>query len=106
MYGCVASITSAGLHFILGNGLAGGRVWLDVSPPTLIVNPIPAVQSALDDSEHEFPEVFAACAVTHPAARAVGEHKEVSDTDGACVKLINCPLSVSCSELITEQQSD
>ena len=51
-----------GIHIILGNGLAGSRVWADV-PPAPIVTPSPSV-AAPDESVLGFPSVFTVCAVT------------------------------------------
>lgn len=61
-----------GVHVILGNGLAGGFVWPDVSPPP-VVNPVPVINREPDESERDFPEVFAVCAVTRAGALAGGE---------------------------------
>lgn len=48
-----------GVNVILGNGLAGARVWVDV-PPQLEVDTVSVVRHQPDDSQSAFPEVFTA----------------------------------------------
>ncbi len=52
-----------GVDMILGNNLAGSRVWANVPPPP-VVNPSPSVSEQPDESTVHFPEVFPGCAVT------------------------------------------
>ncbi|KAM3599208.1 uncharacterized protein V6R79_001991 [Siganus canaliculatus] len=60
-----------GVTVILGNGLVGARVWSEAeSPPAVVVAPVPLVRAEPDDSEHNFPETFPACAVTRAMAAA------------------------------------
>lgn len=96
-----------GVDIILGNGLAGSRVWADGAPPP-IVSSSPSVAVERDDSAQSFPEVFTACAVTRAMRRAQGAQEDVETVDGG-----TCPvffpdslLSVSRSDLVTEQRAD
>jgi len=51
-----------GVAMILGNDIAGDKVWADVSPPARVtVTPLEC--SKPDESEVHFPDVFSACAV-------------------------------------------
>lgn len=51
-----------GVDLILGNSLAGGRVWAGVPPPVVIGAPL--VTDRPDECVQCYPEVFTACAVT------------------------------------------
>ena len=105
---CIAvrpALPVEGVHIILGNGLAGGHVWPDV-PPHPVVNPVPVVNSETDESERDFPEVFAACAVARAGARVAREPDRVNVMEEPLVHLSDFPLSLSHAELVTEQQSD
>lgn len=73
------------VHLILGNGLAGGRVWPDVLPSP-VVTPVPVINSEPDESERNFPEVFAGCVVTRAGSYAGGE------PDSECDRRIMCEL--------------
>lgn len=59
---------------ILGNDLAGARVWADVSPPTKVG----LVSNESTHSKDEFSDVFVACAVTRSmsAAKTQSSHQE------------------------------
>ena len=77
---CIAvrpALPVEGVHFILGNGLAGGHVWPDV-PPHPVVGPVPVVNIVPDECERDFPEVFAACVVTRAGARVAREPDRVN----------------------------
>ena len=93
-----------GVHLILGNGLAGGRVGPNV-PPLLVVNPVCAASDGPDECERTFPDVSPACVVTHAGARAGGDHDKINVMKAPCMNLPDLPLSVSCAELVAEQQS-
>ena len=101
----------AGVNVILGNGLAGARVWADV-PPLLVVDSVPLVRSQPDESETEFPEVFTACAVTRAMTRAKSETnaselgKSKNFGSGPMFSMSDFPLSVSQDDLKVEQQAD
>ena len=73
-----------GVHLILGNGLAGGRVWPNVPP--LPVSPVSAASDVPDECEHKFPEVFPTCVVTRAGGRAGGEPEEVSVMEAKPIK--------------------
>lgn len=47
---------------ILGNNLAGGRVWCDVTSPPVVRN-VPSV-SELGNCALDFPDAFLSCTVT------------------------------------------
>lgn len=51
-----------GVHVLLGNNLAGSRVWRDV--PQLVVSNSLSCVEANNESIQSYPEVFSACAVT------------------------------------------
>lgn len=77
-----------GINMILGSDIAGRRVWAGVSSssiaptpvvkklekanavPAVIITSLPLVSSEPDRNAKEFPEVFAACAVSHAMAQA------------------------------------
>ncbi|KAF0047719.1 hypothetical protein F2P81_001352 [Scophthalmus maximus] len=88
-----------GVHFILGNGLAGGQVWSDTPPsPVVALRSVDAVA---------LPEVLSVCAVK----RAIGRSELLADkrrgeVDVEVPSLSDFPLSVSHTELLQEQQSD
>lgn len=91
-----------GVDIIMGNNLAGGRVWPDTfSPP--VVSSFPILDP--DESSKNFPEVFTACAVTRSMASA--QPKLFSDST-VVRPTFSLPddFSVSLSELIQELQLD
>lgn len=99
-----------GITVILGNDVAGDRVWAD-QPARPVVVPVPLGSKGPDENERQFPEVFTACTVT----RAMTGHNEdfsahateVNDeTELPVLSLSNTPLSVSHSELVNEQKAD
>jgi hypothetical protein len=57
------SLPIEGIDVILGNNLAGERVWPVVSP-ALVGSTTPVIVGIPDESAQSFPEVFSACAVT------------------------------------------
>lgn len=59
-----------GITLILGNGVAGGRVWAEAPPPPPVLSSFPLVKKQPDENEVNFPEVFTACAVTRSMTRA------------------------------------
>ncbi len=100
-----------GITFILGNGVAGGRVWADGPPPPPVVSSVPLVRNRPDESEVTFPEVFTACAVTRAMARADVSHdfeagNEKHEAELCAFSLSDAPLSVSRVDLTVEQRAD
>lgn len=95
-----------GVQFILGNGLAGGRIWDDV-PPAPVVTHCP-VSTTPDCSSIEIPEDFPACVVTRAMSKAEPglTDEERGDADFETLSLSNFPLSVPQSELLQEQIGD
>lgn len=87
-----------GVDVILGNDLAGDRVW-----PSVVPVKVSAHVKEQDDCEQNFPEVFTASAVTRAMT------KDKSDGEDCDFKLdFKLPesLSVSQQELIAEQRAD
>uniref|UniRef100_A0A8L0DMS3 ribonuclease H n=1 Tax=Oncorhynchus mykiss TaxID=8022 RepID=A0A8L0DMS3_ONCMY len=62
------SLPIEGIDVILGNNLAGERVWPAVFP-SLVVSTKPSFVGIPDESVQSFPEVFSACAVTRSMSR-------------------------------------
>ncbi|XP_027894500.1 uncharacterized protein LOC114157600 [Xiphophorus couchianus] len=100
-----------GVDVILGNDLAGGRVWTDCPLPAPIVTSSP-VLGKLDESAQCFPGVFTACAVTRAMCRAESASPPDHDDGGAeesdffSVYVPVSLLSVSHSDLMAEQRAD
>lgn len=95
-----------GVDVILGNGLAGSRVWAG-GPPPPIVSSSPIVTGNLDENAQCFPEVFIACAVTRVRSRAQQEPEKGEEVNE--IDVVNVPdslLSVSRSDLGAEQKAD
>ncbi|XP_049904288.1 uncharacterized protein LOC126392736 [Epinephelus moara] len=91
-----------GVDVILGNGLAGNRVWAK-SPPPPIVSSLPIVAGNVDEIAHAS-LVFTACAVTRAMSREQGEPEqgeEVSEVD--VVSVPDSLLPVSRCDLVSEQ---
>uniref|UniRef100_A0A3B4ZKQ1 Gypsy retrotransposon integrase-like protein 1 n=1 Tax=Stegastes partitus TaxID=144197 RepID=A0A3B4ZKQ1_9TELE len=111
-----------GVHFILGNGLAGSQVWtrdppvpvdhssavfsegcglvsevFSTCPP--VVSPCPL---ELNEGSGESPDVFSACVVT----RAMSKTQQTKEVECDVPSLSEIPLSVSYDELLQEQQND
>ncbi len=96
------SLPVEGVDIIMGNHLAGCRVWPDTfSPPVVSSFPLPGP----DESNKKFPEVFTACAVTRSMISA---QPKLSSDPGVVRPTFSLPddFSVSLSELIQEQQLD
>ncbi|XP_056434939.1 uncharacterized protein LOC130372804 [Gadus chalcogrammus] len=66
------------VHVILGNNYAGGAVWR--SNPVSVVSSSPQLRAETADSE-QFPDVFAACAVTRSATRAAADAVQLKSPD-------------------------
>lgn len=101
-----------GIQVILGNDVAGGRVWPDQPAHPLVV-PVLLGTCGPDENETRFPEVFKACAVTRMMMRAGSDaggvdrsEQKVLVAESLISHLSNCPFSVSHSELVKEQKAD
>lgn len=101
-----------GVTLILGNDVAGGRVWADQRAQPVVV-PVPLGSNGPDENEKQFPKVFKACAVTRAmnmASHGADSLEYATAGDGATelfvLSLSNTPLSVSHSELVSEQRAD
>nr|XP_033958177.1 gastrula zinc finger protein xLCGF3.1-like [Pseudochaenichthys georgianus] len=95
-----------GVDVILGNGLAGSRVWAEGPPPTM-QSSSPTVTVNAEENVKCSPGVFVACSVTRAVSRAQEESEqgeEVSEIDSVVIP--DLLLSVSRSELVIEQKAD
>ncbi|XP_034090663.1 uncharacterized protein LOC117558522 [Gymnodraco acuticeps] len=97
-----------GVTMILGNDIAGSRVWADGAPPAIMA-PVPQVIKP-DKSETEYPDVFKACTVTRGMKRGQTEVRSTAEIDEASpqhgVTCLEIPWSVSHAELVEEQRPD
>lgn len=66
-----------GAHFILGNGLAGSKVWSD-APPSPVVTSSPCESVA---SCELLPEVLSSCTVTRATAKKDENFQDDSGSD-------------------------
>ena len=71
--GIVTKLPMRGISMLLGNDLAGGKVF-----PSPVVCDIPEVSSETEELEHEIPGIFPSCVVS----RAQAMKKKEDDTDG------------------------
>lgn len=94
------SLPVGGIHLLLGNNLAGERVWGSVPPP-VIVNTTPVIPDANEASEN-VPDVFPACAVT----RAMSRTFDVPQTELKPVMLPKLPSPLSPSDFAAAQKED
>ena len=60
-----------------GNNYAGGRVWQEKPVPLVLSSP---QRDETDDCSKQFPDVFAACAVTRSVTRAAAEPTQAKVT--------------------------
>ncbi|KAK5914833.1 hypothetical protein CesoFtcFv8_000481 [Champsocephalus esox] len=96
------SLPVPGVAVILGNDLAGGRVWPDV-PLSSVVSSKP-VRGELADPEKKLTKVVPACAVTRAQTYKAQDNKVISENIVLALPVV--PLSVSRSELAKKQQED
>lgn len=89
-----------GIDVILGNDLAGDRVWASGCPVKL-----PAQVKEPDDCQRNFPEVFTACAVTRAMTKAESDTSN-EDCDFKVDFHLPESFSISQQELVTEQKAD
>ena len=95
-----------GLDVILGNNLAGDRVW-QKAPPSLVVSPTPGHTEKIVEDANNFPEGFVSCAVTRSMTKSPFISVAQSDLERAENPIKIPPsLSVSREELALEQRAD
>ena len=100
------SLPIEGIDVILGNNLAGERVW-PVVFPSLVVSTKPSFVGIPDESVQSFPEVFSACAVTRSMSRGELVTAPTNDNNTKYVTVFPViPLSVTRSDLINAQRDD
>ncbi len=74
------SLPVEGVSVILGNNLAGDRVWRDVpSPP--VVTTCPTSLGDMDISQ-QYPEVFVSCALTRAMSKKITDDEKLRDFKG------------------------
>lgn len=66
--GVQPSLPVEGIAVILGNNLAGGRVWRDVPPPPIVTDSPSSLLEQVD-GDKQFPDVFVTCAVTRAMSK-------------------------------------
>ncbi|XP_055773354.1 uncharacterized protein LOC129851112 [Salvelinus fontinalis] len=97
------SLPIEGIDVILGNNLAGDRVW-PVVFPSRVVSIKPSVVEIPDESVQSSPEMFSAC------SRSRGELVTVPTNENTTKKYATAfpviPLSVTHSDLINAQRTD
>jgi len=100
--GVCPSLPVDGVAVILGNSLAGGRVWQEVIPPPEVV-PIPVTENT-NNLHQNFPEIFTACVVTRARRREMSlEKQEVSKY---VVPGLSTLSPISHRELVDAQRED
>ena len=108
LIGVRPSLPVEGVAVILGNNLAGARVWGN-APPAPVVCPDPAPSGVPDDCEQCFPAVFSACAVTRSRSCAVlpGRGEDVSpEVFGSSSASVPLLVDLPRAELLEEQWVD
>ncbi|KAL2089323.1 hypothetical protein ACEWY4_014011 [Coilia grayii] len=96
-----SSLPVEGVEVILGNNLAGDRVWPDVPSPPVVCSEVFSDVQNVDACVSQFPEVFTACAVTRAKSRAQAINKS-----SVLPQLHSLPASLSRSEVILAQTED
>lgn len=112
--GIVQTLPMNGIHFLLGNDLAGDKVRAD---PVVSTEPISKVEAEIP--QETYPGSFPACVVTRSASRATSEEKEVTiEVDNKDVLLsetslkdltqnsVSTRLKFDRNTLLREQHSD
>lgn len=111
--GVLLALPIEGLHLILGNGLAGSRVWAD-SPPSPVVTLCPS-EFVSNKSSGALPEVSPACVVTRAMHKLqLNGLSESNNVNGPLEvpSLAELPggsvsgFSLSCGEVVQEQCND
>ncbi|XP_062382811.1 uncharacterized protein LOC134070456 isoform X1 [Sardina pilchardus] len=99
------SLPVDGVHLILGNNLAGGRVWRDVPSPG-VVKRVTSIPSGADGSIQNLPEVSTACAEMHAMNSVFGA--EVEEKHGTPVLKPVLPdlPSLTLDDFVVAQKED
>uniref|UniRef100_A0A674PAM1 Gypsy retrotransposon integrase-like protein 1 n=1 Tax=Takifugu rubripes TaxID=31033 RepID=A0A674PAM1_TAKRU len=92
-----------GVDILLGNNLAGGRVWPE-SPPPPVVNVTPSSSLEFDECAQEFPSVFTSCALTRAKAKIEAERKPPRKEPTAFVPVL--PPSLHRDDVVAAQKED
>ena len=74
--GVVDYIPAKGISLVLGNDLAGGRMW-----PCPVVTPCPVADNNTQELEQEYPNLFPACAVTRSMTEAAANNTDSDSQD-------------------------
>ena len=101
------ALPMAGINVILGNGLAGARVWAD-APPSFVVNSVPLVKVPSDLSKSGFPVKSTASAVPHAMTHAKSEENTGQNTTvvpGSMFSKTVFPFSVPRGDLRVAQHA-
>ncbi|KAL0150446.1 hypothetical protein M9458_054263 [Cirrhinus mrigala] len=102
------SLPVKGVDLILGNNLAGNRVWRAVTSP--IVKEIPTLSVDSDVSARDFPDVFVSCAVTRATSAKINVTQDKDEFENLSfdplANLSLLPPSISRDELIEAQGKD
>ncbi|KAL2080855.1 hypothetical protein ACEWY4_022708 [Coilia grayii] len=99
------SLPVEGVHLILGNNLAGDKVWRDVTP-RLIVRDTPLNPPEADVGPESLSDVFTSCAVTRAKSRATDLLSSESVSAVKPVSLPVLPAPVSPDEFVAAQKED
>lgn len=95
-----------GVDIILGNNLAGGRVW-SAGSPALIVSPSLLIsEGSEDENAQSFPEVFVSSVVTRAGSKSLSGTQSDVKREGKTLTKIPSVLTISRSDLVSEQQAD
>lgn len=104
------SLPVEGIAVILGNNLAGGRVWRDVPPPPIVTDSPSSLLEQVD-VDKQFPDVFVTCAVTRAMSKNVVENqdkepRQIRDRRKVFPNLSLLFPTVSRQELVVAQRED
>lgn len=108
--GVCPALPVEGIDMILGNNLAGNRVWADVPPPYVItqVPVLPPLQTEAVESAEVLPEVelFPVCAVTRAIGRGKNEAAKQEVAESTAMVFTVSLESIFHGELVEGQKSD
>ncbi|XP_075934468.1 uncharacterized protein LOC142934010 [Anarhichas minor] len=91
-----------GVMLVLGNDVAGARVWPD-DPAQPVLVPVPLGSKGPDENEKQYPDVFQACAVTR-AMTAAGREWE-AESELASEQRADSTLSELFQSVLPENQA-